>query len=71
MFHLDTLIGSTPKATVFQAAFCFLLYNMIQEIRAYIAEPLEKVAVEDVSSEKLFIDVERQLIAWTELLSVV
>ena len=25
VFHLQDLIGSTPSATVFQAAFCFLL----------------------------------------------
>jgi hypothetical protein len=71
VFHLDTLIGSAPKATVFQAAFCFLLYNMIQVIRAYIAEGQDEVSVEEISSENVFIDVERQLIAWTELLSVI
>lgn len=38
VFHLAALIGSTPQATVFQASFCFLLYNMVQVIRAYIAE---------------------------------
>lgn len=38
VFHLQTLIGSSPRATVFQASFCFLLYNMTQVIRAYIAE---------------------------------
>ena len=37
VFHLRTLIGSTPQATVFQAAFCLLLYNLIQVIRQYIA----------------------------------
>lgn len=69
VFHLDTLIGSTAKATVFQAAFCFLLYNMIQVIRAYIAESQKGVSAEEISSEVLFVDVERQLKAWTELLS--
>ncbi len=71
VFHMDTLIGSAPKATVFQAAFCFLLYNMIQVIRAYIAEAQDDVSVQEISTEKLFVDVERQMIAWNELLSVV
>ena len=30
VFHLQGLIGGTPKATIFQFAFCLLLYNVIQ-----------------------------------------
>jgi hypothetical protein len=45
VFCLDSLIGSSAKSTVFQAAFCFLLYNMIQVIRAYLAEAQEDVTV--------------------------
>ena len=37
VFSLRRLIGSTPQATVFQAAFCLLLYNMVQVVRGYIA----------------------------------
>ena len=37
VFHLKRLIGTTARATIFQAAFCFLLYNMIEVMRAYIA----------------------------------
>ena len=37
VFALRRLIGSTPQATVFQAAFCLLLYNMVQVLRGYIA----------------------------------
>jgi Transposase DDE domain len=33
VFALRRLIGSTPQATVFQAAFCLLLYNMVQVLR--------------------------------------
>ena len=29
VFHLQGLIGSTPKATIFQFAFCLVLYNLI------------------------------------------
>lgn len=69
VFSLQTLIGSTPQATVFQASFCLLLYNMIQVIRAYIAEGQE-MEVKSISIENLFYDVQRQLIAWNEVLPV-
>jgi len=68
VFHLKHLIGSTARATVFQAAFCFVLYNMIEVIRAYIAEGAGR-EIETVSLELLFYDVHRQLVAWNELLS--
>jgi len=67
VFHLKSLIGSTPQATVFQAAFCFLLHNMIQVMRAYVAQG-QKLEVKEISSENLFYDTQRQLIAWNELL---
>lgn len=67
VFHLRTLIGSTPRATVFQAAFCLLLYNMIQVIRQYIAAG-QKIEPEAISTENLFTDVTRQLVGWTEVL---
>jgi DDE family transposase len=34
VFHLQRLIGTTPQGTVFQFAFCVLLYNMVQVVRA-------------------------------------
>jgi hypothetical protein len=68
VFHLKTLIGSSPRATVFQASFCFLLYNVIQVMKAYIAEG-QQMAPKEISSEMLFEDVHRQLTAWTEMLS--
>jgi hypothetical protein len=68
VFHLKSLIGSTPRATIFQASFCFLLYNVIQVARGYIAEGQE-LAPQEISGENLFVDVHRQLTAWTELLS--
>ena len=68
VFHLKSLISSSPRATVFQASFCFLLYNVIQVMRAYIAEG-QKMAPKKISSEMLFEDVHRQLTAWTEMLS--
>jgi hypothetical protein len=63
VFGLQGLIGGTPQACIFQFAFCLLLYNMIQVVRGYIAEGQDREP-EDISGEKLFDDVERQLIAW-------
>src|SRR5262245_6209283 len=64
VFALRRLIGSTPQATVFQAAFCLLLYNMVQVLRGYIAtaQPQPCLA-EEVSAEPPFYDVQRELTA--------
>jgi hypothetical protein len=64
VFALRRLIGSTPQATVFQAAFCLLLYNMVQVLRGYIAlaQPQPCLAAA-VSAEQLFYDVQRELTA--------
>jgi hypothetical protein len=71
VFSLKRLIGSTAKATIFQAAFCLVLYNLIQVVRAYIAEGQPDVELtEEVSSEQIFYDVRRQLTAVYELVSV-
>lgn len=67
VFPLKALIGSTPRATVFQASFCFLLYNMTQVIRAYVSEGTDR-EVKTISLELLFYDIQRQLTAWTEVL---
>jgi len=66
VFQLRHLIGSTPEATVFQAAFCFLLYNVIVVMRAYLATAKRPVA--KISGEKLFYDVERDLVAWQQVI---
>jgi hypothetical protein len=68
VFHLQTLIGTTPQGTVFQFAFCMLLYNMVQVVRAYIATAQAR-PVPTISTELLFDDVHRQLVALTELVS--
>lgn len=64
--HLQTLIGTTPQGTVFQFAFCVLLYNMVQIVRAYVATAQAR-PVPTISTELLFDDVHRQLVAFTEL----
>lgn len=69
VFNLQRLIGTTPQGTLFQLAFCLLLYNMIQLIRAYVAEDANE-EVGAISTELLFDDVRRQLIALHETLEV-
>jgi hypothetical protein len=64
VFHLETLIGGSPEATVFQFAFCLILYNMIQVVRGSIAA-IERREPNTISTEKLFLDVERELTACT------
>ena len=66
VFPLKRLIGGSPQAGIFQLAFCLLLYNMIQVLRAYIAAA-EHCEPDDISLEKLFDDVERELTAWSVL----
>lgn len=63
VFGLEGLIGSTPQACIFQLAFCLLLYNTLQVLRGYVAQAHDREP-DEVSTEKLFRDVERQLIAW-------
>jgi hypothetical protein len=69
VFGLERLIGGTPEATIFQFAFCLLLYNQIQLIRAYVAKHRGQDR-ESISAEQLFIDVRRELIAWAVVVPV-
>lgn len=68
VFALQRLIGTTPQGTVFQLAFCLLLYNIIQVVRAYVAAG-QRREVETVSTELLFDDVRRQLTALHEVVA--
>jgi len=64
VFGLSELIGTTPEGTIFQFALCLLLYNMIQVVRGVIAAEAKRPR-EQISSENLFDDVQRELIAWS------
>ena len=66
VFHLQTLLGTTPQGTVFQFAVCVLLYHMVQVVRAYVATAPARPGP-TISTELLFDDVHRQLVALTEL----
>jgi hypothetical protein len=65
VFGLEHLIGTKPEGVIFQFAMCLLLYNLIQVVRGVIAVDVERPR-EEISGEKLFQDVERQMIAWSE-----
>ena len=66
VFSLRHLIGTMPKAVLFQLSFCLLLYNALQVVRAHLASHQECEA-KTISNEKLFYDVKRQLVAVSEL----
>lgn len=69
VFHLNRLIATTPQGTLFQLSFCLLLYNMIQVIRSYVAVG-QGFSLEVISTELLFVDVSKQLVALNELVAV-
>jgi len=62
-FALEHLIGSSPRAVLLQFAYCLLLYNLVQLIKAYVAED-GKVLATVVSTFYLFQDIRRELMAW-------
>src|SRR4051812_16473826 len=69
VFSLRHLIGTRPKAVLFQLSFCLLLYNALQVVRGHLASSQECEA-KTISNEKLFHDVRRQLVAVSELVEV-
>jgi hypothetical protein len=69
VFHLEHLIGTTPEGTLFQLAFCLLIYNVIQVVREYVAVAARREP-ETISVELLFDDVQRDLVALHEVLDV-
>jgi hypothetical protein len=62
-FSLQHLIGASPKAVLLQFAFCLLLYDMMQVIRAWVARDGKALATM-VSMHYLFDHTRRQLQAW-------
>jgi Transposase DDE domain len=67
VFHLQALVSAREKGTVFQAALCLLLYNLTVVVRAYVAEGAQR-QTDEVSMEKLFVDMCRQLTGLVEVL---
>jgi hypothetical protein len=68
VFSLRHLIGTMPKAVLFQLSFCLLLYNALQVVRAHLASH-QGCEAKTISNEKLFYDVRRQLVAVSELVA--
>lgn len=57
VFHLQHLISCSPKGTIFQCAFCLMMYNMLVLQRSYIvnsspSEPEPAAATPEPSAEK-------------------
>ena len=69
VFSLRHLIGTMPKAVLFQLSFCLLLYNALQVVRGHLAS-FQECEAKTISNEKLFYDVKRQLVAVSELVDV-
>ncbi len=64
VFGLSHLMGTTPEGTICQFSLCLLLYNLIQVMRGVIAIETGRQR-ETISGEKLFEDVQREMIAWS------
>ena len=67
VFSLKRLIGTTPRAVLFQLSFCLLLYNALQVVRAHLATH-QGCEAGKISNEKLFYDVKRELVAVSVLI---
>jgi hypothetical protein len=66
VMDLRQLIGSTPRAMIFQSALCFLLYNQIELLKVYAGADGGKQP-QQVSGELLFGDVRKELQTWAYL----
>jgi len=66
VFGLQKMIGSTPRAAIFQSAFCLLLYNVAQVVRSYAAVSGDR-PVQEVSTENVFYDATQELVCWSKL----
>jgi hypothetical protein len=67
VFHLRNLVSARANGTVFQAAVCLLLYNLTVVVRAHVAAGAARTT-DQVSMEKLFVDLGRQLTSAVEVL---
>jgi hypothetical protein len=68
VFPLRRLIGTSPRATLFQLSLCLLLYNVLQLLRGTVAQANAK-SVEEVSPKKLLEDVREELVALHKVLA--
>jgi hypothetical protein len=68
VFGLERLISSSPKGTVFQLAFCLLLYNVVAVLCSHLAAG-QGLALAEVSAEMVFEDVKEDLTALARVLA--
>ena len=66
VFALARLIGASPRGIIFQGALCLLIYNLTLTVKGYVARAAQQ-EVGAVSTENLFYDLSRELIAWSVL----
>jgi hypothetical protein len=66
VFGLARFIGSSAEATVFQASYCLVLYDVIRVVQRYVAAA-GSCGAEEVSTRKLFVDVHEELLATCKL----
>lgn len=69
VYCLNEWISSTPKATIFQAAYCFFLSNTILTVRAFLAKG-QDIAPEEVSEYQVHYDARDELTAWSKMLDL-
>src|SRR5262249_48503842 len=69
VFSLKHLIGTQPKAVLFQLSVCLLLYNALQVVRTHLASH-QACEAKAISNANLFYDVQRQMVAVSELVEV-
>lgn len=68
VFHLNDLFSTSPEGTLFQLVCCFVMYNVIQIVKLYVAHHQQREE-KSISTEMLFRDVQEELIAAARLLS--
>jgi hypothetical protein len=69
VFALRRLIGTSPRATLFQLSLCLVMYNVLQLVRAYIARANRK-PLNRVSPKKLLEDIREQMTSCLIILEV-
>jgi len=69
VFALRRLIGTSPRATVFQLSLCLVMYNVLHLVRAYIARANRK-PLSRVSPKKLLEDIREQMTSCLVILEV-
>ena len=68
VYRLGPMLGTGRRATMFQAAFCFVFYNALQTL-LHLAAWINGWAPRAVALEKLYHRVMMELTGWTRLVS--